>query len=234
MMKSNARWIALVALGLSLPMVCLAQRARQINWQVTVKEIRMDRIRNVDPGYRFPGITADNTSEWIRIYAVFDVQAEGSRFTSGNIDDAQWASNVEFDWSVVLPREYKGKLHPKYSRRLKRKVVYDAMHEGQGHVAMLFVHPRTYERFRKDLSRDMAMVQLQIRVDGKTRAECWARGRDFAESRKEAAKMFPEFGRSPIWFDWEEVPTATGLTSRMATPWAHTGRFFRILREEGN
>lgn len=208
-----------------------AQGNRAPNWTVKVKEIRMDRIKHVDPGYRFPGITPDQSSEWIRVYVTYELNTGSGQILKG--EDARWASNVEFDWSVILPREYRGKLHPKYSVRLKRKITYDSISEGQDRIALLFIHPRTYERYKKDLSRDMAMIRVQVRIDGKTKAEIYARGRDTALTRKDAGKMFPEFGRGQVWFDWEEVPLVGGSTSRMATPWLHSGSFFRIAKEEG-
>lgn len=232
-MLKQRSMLAMILAGLALfaSHAVFGQAGRTPDWQVNVKEIRMDRVRNVDPGYRFPGITPDQTSEWIRIYVVYELDAGTGQTLTG--EDARWADNVEFDWSVILPREYRGKLHPKYSVRLKRKITYDSVREGEGNIAILFIHPRTYERYKKDLARDMALVRVMVRIDGKTRAEAYARGRDSAPTRGDAGKMFPEFARTPVWFDWEEVPAVSGAVSRMDTPWAHSGTFFRIAKEEG-
>jgi hypothetical protein len=202
-------------------------------WKVEITDLKVDKVRNRDPDNSVQGVPPDTKSYWIRVTAEFDLLTARGKGSYGK--DTKWLDEIDFEWSVVLPKVGNTGTKPveRYSVRTKKVFTYGNISEGEKHHIVIYLHPRVFERHKDGLTRDLVFVRLVAKIGGKTHEEAFARGKSVTNSRKEAARLFPEF-RNGAWFESEDVQEIkNALVPRHRTPWVGVGESYyeQIVKE---
>ncbi len=201
-----------------------AQRDRiQGALDIEVTKISMKKIRNQDSEPRHGDIPIDQKTRWLRVivdYRVF--VSRDAKINTGYGTDDLWIDQATFQWTVVMARKGRRGNGPSVRRsvRFKKKVRYQNIRIGDRHRAMVFIEPKTYDRYSEGLVQDGIFVHLGIKLGGKTKENMWAVGTQFERRQNEARKMFPRVRGEGGWFASEEVSAIDGgLLCRLQTPW---------------
>jgi hypothetical protein len=160
---------------------------------------------------------------WVMFALKYELKVTGRSVKS----DDKWINDLSIGWEILIPCGPKNAKVPveKDCVFFTKTVNYQNVEADGEHYGLIFVDPKTYERYRKKMLKDGDFyVQVRIRIDGKTKAMAWMNGRHtHTEGTRFPANFYPR-SQARSWFEVEEARKPKGgLVNRRDTPWAYSG-----------
>lgn len=193
----------------------------KLDIKITNVEFKKTRLNHGYP--QLPGPRAP--SEWLRVDVAYDVEIGKNAKIPASYAKDLFLGECEFEWSVVFCSKHPESGNPNESRsvRMKKRIKYASIEVGDDHRAVLFIEPKTMERFKDRMIKQGIFVKVQVKSGGKTRAKAWARGNKSITKKSSAKGMFPKTKSGVSWFDSESVPLIKyGLLCRNESPWEYS------------
>ncbi|GEM_PF-6797142 len=212
MLKPLITWATL----LTCMTVCGQEYAKHV--KVEVDKIRLDPVDYRQEAPRLQYLSPTANERWMRLEMIYSLE-----FTKNAPTGDFYVDAIQFDWTVVFPAtDRTGKPSEEASVRFQRTITYGDVEVDGEHRAVLYIHPRTYDRYKKILlKRDTLLARCRITIAGRTKMISWFDGKN-VEPSVEEPKNFPKTPTRRSWFSSEEVRQgANGVVSRMHTPWVY-------------